>query len=69
MPLVRPAPLAKDLGVSLSSVFRWRKAGDFPPAYRLGPGSIAFDKAEVEAWLAARREPKADTAHAEQVQR
>ena len=34
----------------------WRRtrAGDFPRAVRLGPNSVAWDEAEIDAWLASR---------------
>ena len=53
--LLRPRECATALGVSLTTLWRWTQAGDFPIAYRLGPNSVAFDAKEITAWLAARR--------------
>lgn len=55
--LLRPRECATALSVSLTTLWRWTKAGDFPIAYRLGPNSVAFDAKEINAWLAARRLP------------
>ena len=69
MKLVRQRLLPQMLGVSPTTLWRLKKAGDFPPGYRIGPGTVAFDQDEINAWLAARREQKAGTTQAEQVQR
>ena len=53
--LLRPRECATALGVSLTTLWRWTKAGDFPIAYRLGSNSVAFDEREISAWLAGRR--------------
>ncbi len=53
--LLRPRACAAALGVSLTTLWRWTKAGDFPVAYRLSSQAVAFDEREVSAWLAGRR--------------
>ncbi len=56
--LVRLRGIAEWLGVKEVTVWRWRKAGQFPPPYRLGK-AIAWDEADVIAWLESRREGRA----------
>lgn len=48
--------LAQRLGLSVSTVERLRARGDrnLPPHVVIGPQSIRYDEAVVEAWLAAR---------------
>ena len=48
--------LAKRLGLSVSTIERLRARGDrnLPPHVLIGPQTIRYDEAVVEAWLAAR---------------
>lgn len=48
--------LAQRLGLAISTVERLRARGDrnLPPHVVIGPQSIRYDEAVVEAWLAAR---------------
>lgn len=57
--LVKPADLAHRLAVSLSTVYGWHTEGRLS-AYRLGDGkgALRFDLADVEAFLASRREAR-----------
>jgi predicted DNA-binding transcriptional regulator AlpA len=56
--LIFKPELLRLLGVSYASIFGWMRAGKFPLAREIGPGGrttkIAWVRAEVEAWLAAR---------------
>ncbi len=52
--VLRPRELCSLLGVSETSLWRWRQAGRFPRAIRLGPGSIAWRRGDIEKWLATR---------------
>lgn len=47
--------LAGFLGVSKSTVYDWRSRGDGPVAYRLGK-HLKYARADVDAWLASRRD-------------
>ena len=42
------------LGVGKATLWRWRKAGNFPAPLQLGPNRIAWRRDEVERWLATR---------------
>lgn len=48
--------LAQRLGLSVSTIERLRARGDrnLPPHILIGPQTIRYDEAVVEAWLAAR---------------
>lgn len=52
--LVRPAELAKLLGVSRTSLWSWRKAGTFPAPVRLG-ACVGWKLADVEKYLDERK--------------
>lgn len=47
---------AEYLGVSLATVRRWSDAGVGPACWRTPGGARRYDKAELDAWLAAQRE-------------
>lgn len=40
---------------SRPTLWRWLKAGDFPPPVKLGPKHIGWLESDIEVWLAARR--------------
>ncbi|SEI81630.1 helix-turn-helix transcriptional regulator [Paraburkholderia diazotrophica] len=42
-------------GISRATIFRMRKAGQFPQPARLGSRALRFWLADIEAWLVARR--------------
>ena len=42
------------LGISKATLWRWRKAGNFPAAIQLGPNSVAWRREAVDEWLASR---------------
>lgn len=52
--LVRPAVLAKLLGVSRTSLWAWRKAGTFPAPVRLG-SCVGWRLADVSRFLDERK--------------
>jgi prophage regulatory protein len=43
-------------GLSRSSIYERMKSGDFPTSVDLGARAVAWDVADVRAWIAARRE-------------
>jgi len=51
---IRAQDVADMLGVSVYTVRSWRYRGQGPPAYRMNT-AIRYDRAEVEAWHAAKR--------------
>ncbi len=53
--ILRPAQVAKMLGISLPTLWRWdRDDNTFPPKIRLGPNMVGYLAADIETWLAAR---------------
>lgn len=51
---LRPAGLARELGVSLATVTRWRRMGIGPQWVRLSARLIGYRRDAVEAYLASR---------------
>lgn len=47
------------VGLSRSTVYRLMKLDQFPAPIRLGPNSIGWDAADLDAWLDAKRAPQA----------
>ena len=54
--LMDVAELAAYLDVPVSTVYDWRTRDKGPPAYRFGK-HLKFAIADVQAWVAAQREP------------
>lgn len=52
--ILRPATVAKRLGVTRGTIYRWISLGDFPRPIRLGGGSVGWWASEVEDWVARR---------------
>lgn len=55
MKLLRPKATAEAMGISLVTLWRRAKAEDFPRPFRVGRQAIAWDEAEILAWLETRR--------------
>ena len=55
--LVTAQELVDLLGISRMGVYRLTKRDDFPTAYRIGPNSVRWRAAEVEAWVSATGRP------------
>ena len=53
---IRRFRLAQALGVHVATIDRWVRAKRLPSPVKLGEKSTAFDAAEVNRWLAERRE-------------
>ncbi len=47
--------VAKLIGVSIPTLYRWHKAGNFPKPIRLGPARVGFIASDVDAWIAGRK--------------
>ena len=54
MPRAVP-PVLGIVPLDKSTIWRKIKEGDFPKPIRLGANSVAWDLAEVEAWLKSRK--------------
>lgn len=53
--LIRLSELLTLVPVCRKTIGRWCKAGKFPRPVRIGGRSIAWDRAEVDAWIAERK--------------
>jgi len=42
------------VGLSATTIWRLRRTGNFPVPVKIAPGSVAFVKDEIDAWIAAR---------------
>ncbi len=51
---LRPIEVARMLGVSRGSLYRWAREGVFPPPSRLSGMTSGWPLATVEAWIALR---------------
>jgi prophage regulatory protein len=64
--MIRAAALAKQLGVSEVTIWRWRRDGVLPAPTEIGPNTVAWPCSTIEEWLRARPQrpgtPKADAA-------
>ena len=50
-PLLRPQDVLKVLGISRTTLARWRAAGRFPKPIRLGERILAWRRVDVESWI------------------
>ena len=42
------------LGVSKASLWRWRRAGEFPHPIKLGPNTVGWRREIVHQWILSR---------------
>jgi predicted DNA-binding transcriptional regulator AlpA len=49
--IMRIAAVLKETGLSRPTIWRWERDGRFPKRVKLGPNSVGWDSAEIEAWL------------------
>jgi predicted DNA-binding transcriptional regulator AlpA len=55
MPKLRRPDAAKYLSVSPRTLAKWATVGGSPPYFRLG-GVVVYDTADLDAWMAERRQ-------------
>lgn len=54
--IIRPAELARQLNVSLTTIWRWRLQGIIPQPVLLGSRIIGWDQDTIDEWLQALKE-------------
>jgi prophage regulatory protein len=54
--VIRPNRAAERVGLSLSTVWRLVRAGDFPAPIRLSARAVGWTEVSIETWLASRQE-------------
>jgi prophage regulatory protein len=52
--LIRLPEVLRRTGLSKVTVWRWRRAGDFPRPVRLSPTVVGWVESEIDAWIAKR---------------
>ena len=40
--------------ISKATLWRWRKAGEFPHPIQLGPNTVAWRRIEIDEWISSR---------------
>lgn len=58
--IIRYSELAKELGVSKSTLFRWRQHKVIPEPITLGPRLVVWERAVIEHWLESKRTQEAE---------
>ena len=53
--IIRPKSLASQLGVSKTTLWRWRREGILPQPLKLGPRMIGWEKSTIDNWLENQR--------------
>ena len=52
--IMRPKEVCRVIGVSRSTLERWRRSGVFPAPQKLGPQVVGWRTTAVEEWLSER---------------
>jgi predicted DNA-binding transcriptional regulator AlpA len=58
--IVPPRHLRRVVGLSAITIWRMRRAGQFPQPLRLSVGRIGWRRTDLEAWLTARQQATPD---------
>lgn len=64
--ILRRREVARITGLSLTTIWRLSRSGNFPKALKLSAGCVGWRQADVDRWLAelnADRAPSADREH------
>jgi prophage regulatory protein len=54
MRIIRKRELKRKIGYSDMHILRLEKAGNFPKRVQLGPNSVGWIEAEIDAWIEQR---------------
>lgn len=54
--ILSPADVCKMLGITRSSLSRWRAEGEFPKPIRIGPNRVGWRSSTISDWLDSRPE-------------
>ncbi|MFP4141497.1 MAG: helix-turn-helix transcriptional regulator [Phycisphaerae bacterium] len=55
-PLMKPEEVARRLGISRATFYRWAALGEGPPAIQLPSGHKRWDEQDVESWIRRHRQ-------------
>ncbi|WP_421254554.1 helix-turn-helix transcriptional regulator [Aeromonas sp. 600948] len=53
--IIRPAQLALELGVSKTTLWRWRNEGVLPHPINLGPRLVGWERTVINQWIESRK--------------
>jgi prophage regulatory protein len=53
--ILRASDITRLLSISTPTLYRWLRAGLFPPGVKFGPNVVGWEKSTVEAWLAQKK--------------
>jgi predicted DNA-binding transcriptional regulator AlpA len=53
--IIRYGDLAKELGVSRCTIWRWKQKNILPSAISLGPKIICWERSVINEWLKSKR--------------
>lgn len=53
--IMRPSQLALELGVSKTTLWRWRQQGILPQPIALGPRLVGWDRNVINQWVESRK--------------
>lgn len=59
---LRPSEVSKRTGLSIPTIWRMRRRGEFPQPFRLSRGAVAWLETEIDKWITARAGRTADGA-------
>ena len=54
--ILRANELARRLGISRVTLWRWERQGLIPPKLKLGPNTVGWLESEIEAWWEQKRD-------------
>ncbi|PNH80067.1 helix-turn-helix transcriptional regulator [Vibrio diazotrophicus] len=63
--IVRPHQLAKELGVSTVTLWRWRQENLIPPVLHVGKRIVGWERVVIEEWLESKRKDSYQTPRTE----
>lgn len=53
--ILRAADVCSILSISLPTLYRWQRIGNFPKSIKLGPNLSGWEQASIDAWLAQKK--------------
>ena len=56
---LRTKDITELLGVTRTTIWRWRREGTFPEPHRIGPATVGWPRAVIEDWLASQAPERA----------
>lgn len=51
---LRPSEVARRTGLSIPTIWRMRRRGEFPQPFRLSRGAVAWLETDIDTWITER---------------